>query len=206
MKNLIRLAGCLLLAFLITQATAQKITVESGSFDALKGVQTIGVTYNYDQMGVGKFDNETDYINKKVEEYNKKEPGTGDKWKESWFRDREARFQPQFEQEFNNMCLSKNAGLQIDNNVPSRYILQVHTTFTEPGYNIGISRMNAYINLEITLVDGDNPGKALAEMTVQNSPGRDAMGYDFDTGFRIQEAYAKGGKEVAYYIWKNYLK
>jgi hypothetical protein len=206
MKKIIRLSGYLLLLFLFTEATAQKISVASGSFDALKGTETINVTYNYDQMGVGKFDNEIDYINKKVDEYNKKEPGTGDKWKESWYADRESHFHPRFEEEFNNMCTSKNAGLSINNSVPAKYTLEVKTTFTEPGYNIGISRMNAYIDLEVFLLETGNPGTVLAKMMVKNSPGRDAMGYDFDTGYRIQEAYAKGGKEIAYYIWKNYLK
>src|SRR5690606_1491496 len=63
---------------------AQKIKVTSGDLGFLKGQTTINVEYNYDNMGVGKFDKEEDYINQKVEDYNKKEAGRGDKWKESW--------------------------------------------------------------------------------------------------------------------------
>jgi hypothetical protein len=82
----------------------------------------------------------------------------------------------------------------------------VNTDFTEPGFNIGIARSNAYIDLTVKLVENGNPDNVLGTMTVLKSPGRDWGGYDFDTGYRIQEAYAKAGKEIAYYIWKMNLK
>ena len=204
MKKLTTLFFTVILTFLFTGVSAQKIKVESGSFDVLKGQETVAVEYTYDNMAVGKYKNEQDYIDKKVEEYNKKEPGTGDTWKEAWVADREARFHPRFEEEFNNMMDGKKTGLRIGE--PSDYTMVVNTTFTEPGYNIGISRMDASINLEIDLVETANPDNVVAKMTVKGAPGRGVMGYDFDTGFRLQEAYAKAGKEVAYYIWKSYLK
>ncbi|MGJ7031130.1 hypothetical protein GGU45_001623 [Niabella hirudinis] len=36
---------------------------------------------------------------------------------------------------------------------------------------------------------------------MDNAPGRDAMGVDFDTSWRISEAYAKAGKSLSKYIW-----
>lgn len=206
MKKIIWLTGYCLLVLAVFRVSAQKITLESGTFSALRGVETLNVKYYYDNMSVGKFENENDYILKKVGEYNQRDPGSGDRWKESWFNDREARFHPRFEEEFNGLMLSKKVNLRISNSFNARYMLVVRTVFTEPGYNIGISRMNAYIDLEIYLIEADYPTQALGKLFVKNAPGRDAMGYDFDTGFRIQEAYAKGGKEIAYYIWKNYLK
>lgn len=52
-------------------------------------------------MGVGKFKDEADFVNKKKSEYNKKENGRGDKWEKSWIADRELRYQPHFEELFN---------------------------------------------------------------------------------------------------------
>jgi hypothetical protein len=204
MKNLTTIITTLLLVFLFSGVSAQKIKVTDGTFDALKGQETINIEYTYDNMGVGKFKVEQDYIDKKVSEYNADEPGRGDTWKEAWISDRDERYHPRFEEEFNNMMMSKGVGMRVAS--ASDYTLIVNTDFTEPGFNIGIARSNAYIDLTIKLVETGNPGNVLATMTVLKSPGRDWGGYDFDTGYRIQEAYAKGGKEVAYYLWKMYLK
>ena len=43
-------------------------------------------------------------------------------------------------------------------------------------------------------------------MKVLNAPGTTFMGYDFDTGLRISEAYAKAGKEIAGYLAKKAYK
>jgi len=204
MKNLTPILTTLLLVFLFAGASAQKIKVTDGTFDALKGQEIVNIEYTYDNMGVGKFKVEQDYIDKKVSEYNADEPGRGDTWREAWISDRDERYHPRFEEEFNNMMMSKGVGMRVAS--ASDYTLIVNTDFTEPGFNIGIARSNAYIDLTIKLVETGNPGNVLGTMTVLKSPGRDWGGYDFDTGYRIQEAYAKGGKEVAYYLWKMYLK
>jgi len=206
MKKLSIFISVVLLALLFTQAAAQKMKLETGSFGVLKGTSVLNVEYGYDNMAVGKFDNEQDYIEKKVAEYNKNEAGTGDKWKESWFADRESRFEPQFEELMNKGFSEKATGMTLSHDPSAKYTLIVHTTFTEPGYNIGISRMNAYIDAKIELVETANRNNILAKMSIDNAPGRDVMGYDFDTGYRIQEAYAKMGKELANYIWKTALK
>ena len=74
----------------------------------------------------------------------------------------------------------------------------------ETGYNIGISRKNASINVEAIFVKTNDKSTLLALITMTKVPGRGSA--DFDTGYRIGEAYAKAGKELATYIWKNALK
>ena len=83
-------------------AFAQNVHLKSGSLAGLKGVNEIRVEYTYDNMKVGKY-KETDYVEKKVKEYNKKEPGRGDQWKEDWVNDRTSKFEPRFQQGFNNL-------------------------------------------------------------------------------------------------------
>jgi len=51
-------------------------------------------------MFVGKFINEKDYTDKKKNEYNAKESVRGDSWLKSWISDRSIRFQPKFNELF----------------------------------------------------------------------------------------------------------
>jgi len=180
---------------------AQKMVLQSGSLDFLKDQQTILVKYDYSNLAVGKFDKEDDYIEKKVSDYNKDEAGKGDKWKEAWFNDRSQRFAPKFEELFNDYLKPKN--LQCDQAAANaKYEMLIHTTFIEPGFNVGISSRPAFINAEVSFRETGSD-KNLAVITVQNCPGRDVMGMDFDTGYRLSEAYAKLGKSVANFILKK---
>lgn len=180
---------------------AQKVRVKDGKFDALKGQEKVNVKYNYDNMSVGKFEKEEDYINEKVQEKNEDEAGTGDEWKRKWMDDREARFEPKFEELMNEYL--QDEGMMVGRYPEAKYTLVVHTTFTEPGFNVGVMRRPAYINVEIHLVETANMDKNLATAKVEKVPGRDAMGFDFDTGYRLQESYAKLGKTFAKYLTKK---
>ena len=105
-----------LLVFIVIQVfaaglclNAQKIKMQKGSLDFLKGQKSLLVTFDYSDMAVGKFDKEEDYIEKKKTEYNEKEAGKGDTWAESWVSDRETRYEPKFETLFNKYM--EKAGL-----------------------------------------------------------------------------------------------
>lgn len=182
---------------------AQKIKVTSGDLDFLKGQTAIHVEYDYDNMGVGKFDKEEDYINEKVEDYNKKEAGRGDKWRESWVADREERFQPKFEELLNKNLEKSN--VKVGEFPDAAYTMLVKTTYTEPGFNVGVVRKNAYTDYEVVFIENETQ-EELATMTIVKSPGLGAMGYDFDSGLRIQESYAKAGKELGQYLAKSAFK
>jgi uncharacterized protein with NAD-binding domain and iron-sulfur cluster len=173
---------------------AQKIKLVSGSLTSLKGEKSINTEFTYNDMKVGKYDKEADYVNKKKGEYNEKEAGKGDSWAKAWEDDRNEKFEPQFRELF-----AKNAEMStVDEK--AKYTMIVHTTFTETGYNIGISSMPAYINLEVIISESANKSNVIATITVTKSPGRQAMGFDFETGVRLQEAYAKAGKELGQFI------
>ena len=177
---------------------AQKIILKNGSVNALKEVQALLVQYDYSNLSVGKY-KEEDYISKKVQDYNKDEAGKGEKWKESWKADRASRFEPKFELLFNENMESPKVDQKT---ADAKYGITVHTTFIEPGFNVGVTRKPAYINAEIKFTELGT-GKEIAMITVQNCPGRDAMGFDYDTGYRIEEAYAKLGKSLAAFLKKQ---
>jgi len=174
----------------------QKMKVESGDISALKGIKQLKIEYDYSDLSVGKFDDETDYIAKRVSEMNDKEAGKGDTWKESWFKDREARYEPKFEELFSKYAAFAESGKDVESEV----VMNVHTIFIEPGYNVGVSRRPALITMEITFSKGDDE---ITVISVTKAPGSDVMGADFDTGWRISEAYAKAGKSLGKYLTKN---
>ncbi|MCB9169546.1 MAG: hypothetical protein H6597_06515 [Flavobacteriales bacterium] len=178
-------------------ANAQKMKVVQGSFDALKGQKKVDLAFTYDNMKVGKYD-EPEYISKKTEEYNEKEPGKGDTWAKSWVSDRESRFEPKFEVLFNDGGKIQGARGNDD----AQYQLKVHTTFTEPGFNVGVMRRDASINADVYLVEKSS-GKELGKMTVVGVPGGQFGGYDFDSGSRLTESYAKLGKELRKWLDKK---
>lgn len=190
------------LLFFTMTAFSQKIVLKTGNLSELKGQKFIDIEYDYSEMRVGKFADEKDYVKEKVAAYNEKEVGRGDTWKKSWIADRESRFQPNFEELLNKYL--KKTGIYVgEENKDAKYKFIVKTTRTEPGFNIYIARRNAEIDIEITVMKGD---KEVAKLYSKNNPGRTFGGNDFDSGERIQEAYAKAGKEFGNWLYKKYLK
>ena len=189
-KSLLMICVMLSLSF---AGFSQKIKKVEGDLAPLKNETNINIEYTYDSMSVGKYKKEQDYIDAKKEEYNKKEPGRGDRWAKSWVSDRKGRFEPKFAELF-----SENTDMFVT--TKAKYTLIFHTTSTEPGYNIAISRKNAEIDGEVLIVETANRNNVIAKLSVNNAPGKTFMGNDYDTGERISEAYAKAGKSLGKYI------
>jgi hypothetical protein len=194
-----------LIVVVATNVQAQKIKVTQGDLGFLKGQSELLVEYDYSNMAVGKFEREEDYVAKKVAEYNEKEPGKGDEWAENWVADREGRFHPKFEELANKYLAKANCNLD-QTNINAKYVAIVKVKFTEPGFNVGVMRKDAMIDLEIVFAETANRDNVLAVMSITKIPGRTAMGGDYDTGLRISEAYAKGGKEFGAYLVKKGFK
>jgi hypothetical protein len=175
---------------------AQRVKLIEGNLSSLKGITGVKTEFTYENMIVGKDLTEKAYIAEKKENFDKKEPGRGDKWEKAWVADRKDRFEPQFRELF-----SKHAGIStVDDK--SAYTLIFKTTRTEPGWNVGVMRVPAFIDGEAWIVSSSDPSKVIAKISVLKSPGRDAWGMDFETGARLQEAYAKAGKELGQFITK----
>lgn len=175
---------------------AQRVKVIEGNIPAdFKDQKSVNTEFTYENMGVGKYDKEDEYIKAKTEEYNKKEPGRGDNWAKSWVADRKNRFEPKFDELF-----TKYSELSLNKN--SKYTIIFHTTFLEPGFNIGISRKNATVNGEAIIVETANKDKVLAKISVDKAPGKSFMGNDYDTGGRLSECYATAGRAIGKFVKK----
>ena len=181
------------ISLLTLSANAQRIKLSEGDIAMLKNETSINIVFTYDNMSVGKFEKEQEYIDTKKAEYNSKEAGRGDSWAKSWVGDRKASFEPKFIELF-----EKNTGMTVKPG--AKYTLIFHTTSTEPGYNIYIHRKNAEIDAEVTIVETANMSKKLAVITISNAPGRTFSGNDWATGERISESYAVSGKKLGKFI------
>ena len=181
---------------------AQRVDLRSGDVSVLSGQKTVNVAYDYSEFGVGKFATEQEYLDKKSAEYNAKEAGKGDAWKKAWVEDRKARYEPKFEELFNKGLADKGI-TAVTGRPDAQYTLIVKTKFVEPGFNVGVMRKNAYVDFEIDLVESANKSSKVAEISMRNVPGGQFGGFDFDTGVRIAESYAKAGKSLAAFLDKK---
>jgi len=177
---------------------AQKVKVKEGKLDILKGTTVINAEYDYSNMTIGKGKTEAEYISEKKEEYNKKEAGKGDNWAKTWVEDRKNRFEKRFQEEFEDQ-----SSIKLGDKPDAKYTIIFKTTHTEPGYNVYVTRKNAEIDGEAWIVETANHDNVIAKLSVENCPGRTFGGYDFDTGERLQEAYAVAGKGLGKYLRKE---
>jgi hypothetical protein len=195
-------ASLIVASVLTTGAFAQRLNLKSGDTDVLVGQKVLNVEYDYSDFGVGKFATEKEYLDKKSAEYNAKEAGKGDAWRKAWVEDRKNRFEPKFEELFNKGMEGKGLAL-IGGKGDSKYTLIVRTKFVEPGFNVGVMRKNAAVDFDLDIVETANKSKKVAEMSIDKVPGGIFGGFDFDTGARLAESYAKAGKVLANYLEKK---
>lgn len=180
-----------MLLFAVSGIQAQKISVTSGSLDAMKGQKTFLVKFDYSNMAVGKYDKEAEYVDLKTTEGNAAEPGKGDNWKKEWYDKRSNSYEPMFEELFNKG--GEKSGMSCNKDAANaEYIMDIHTTFTDVGYFIGVSSKPSYISTEISFIKASS-GEKVAVIFADKCPGVGG----------IQQAYAKLGKTLAPYLDKN---
>ena len=151
------------LLFFSLPSSAQEVDLTKGELSFLKNEKSINIEFTYDKMSVGDFSKEADYIKKKREEFNEKEPGSGEIWARKWEEDKTQKFEPKFILGFTNlskMTVSKDA----------KYTLIFNTKALEPGYSIGVSKRNAGVDGTVTIVETANRTKKLAVLYVERPP------------------------------------
>lgn len=189
----------LTLLFVSSFAMAQKMTVLSGDFKNLKGISEYNLVFDYSNLKVDKFDTEEEFLADKMKK--REEKGTDEDFKKSWFSDRQERYEPKFIESFNKRF---DGQIKADKNLASaKHTALVKTTWLYPGYNVGVMRQPAKLDAIITVTEKTNPSNVLLSVRYEKALGNGAMGYDFNSGYRISEAYAKLAKEFAAHINKK---
>lgn len=82
------------------------------------------------------------------------------------------------------------------------YVIEINTDFTEPGWNVGVMRQNASVDLSCKVKKIDT-GEQVASIKIRNASANNFWGTDFTSGYRVQETYAKAGRELAKFFIKD---
>lgn len=175
---------------------AQEVDITKGDLSFLKGETSINFEFTYEKMAVGDFSKEADYIKKRKDELNAKEPGSGDKWVIEWEEQKKSYFGDKF-------MLGFTKQNKLTYNKDAKYTLVFNTKALEPGYQVGISKKNAGVDGTITIIETGKPEKKLAVLYVERAPETKWRGAAFDAKSRIGDAYYMDGQKVGKFIEKN---
>jgi hypothetical protein len=179
------------LTLLTPRAEAARIKVVEGDLAGLAQHERIYVEYDYSDLMIGKKrDKLTDaaYIERKVEEKEQDEPGSGMSWKERWLGDREAVYHPKMKALFDKYAEKTDTELTFDE-TKGDIRMHVDVTWLEPGWYAGIMEKEAEADMTLTLTSMDG-SETYAVVEVSGAVGdvRPAV------ADRVGEAYAWTGK------------
>lgn len=186
----------LILVLMISAVSmAQKMKVISGDFKNLKGISEFNLVFDYENLKVDKFATEEDFLKDKMAKRDDEE-GKAENFKKNWFADRENRYEPKFIESFNKRF--ENEKVKADKGLSSaKYTIKVKTTWIYPGYNVGVMRQPAKLNTTLYVYEIANPSNILLKVDYEKALGSGAAGFDYNSGYRISEAYAKLAKTFA---------
>ncbi|MEN9488604.1 MAG: hypothetical protein RL494_869 [Bacteroidota bacterium] len=180
----------------------------SGNFQNLKEIHEYNLAFDYSGVKVDRV-SEEEFLADRM----KKREGNGNdiKFKNSWFADRENRYEPKFITSFNQRF--KTGTVKVEkNNSNSKYTLLVKTTWIHPGFNVGVMHNSALIIAVLTVFETANPSHTLLSVKYEKVGGKGKfagpLGFlDYNAGYRISESYAKLAKTFASHIKrKNKIK
>lgn len=181
---------------------AQKAKVKEGDWKNLKGIAKYNLVFDYSNLEIPKYDNEEEFLKDKMQKREEKNPGSGEEFKKSWFADRADRYEPKFIESFNKRF--KKGEIKVGKDYDeAEYTIKVHTTFMYAGYNVGVMRQNSKINATLYVYKNDAPDNILFAVDYKKAEGYGAMGNDYNSGYRIAEAYAKLAKTFAAHLRKK---
>lgn len=186
----------LVLFFSSTLVFSQKVKVTQGDFKNLKGISQYNLEFDYSNLSIPKYKSEEEFLEDKMNKRDEKEEGTGGNFRESWFADRANRYEPKFIESFNKRF--PKGEIIVGKDLPdAEYTMKIHTTMLYPGYNVGVMRQNSKLEATVSVYKTANPTQVIFEAEYTKVEGSGAMGYDFDSGYRLSEAYAKLAKSLA---------
>lgn len=178
-----------------SMAMAQKMKIVSGDFKNLKGISEFNLLFDYEGLTVDKFKTEEDFLKDKMAKRDDEE-GKAENFKKNWFEDRENRYEPKFIESFNKRF--DNGEVKVAKGLSAaKYTIKVQTTWIYPGYNVGVMRQASKLNAIIYVYETANPSNTILSVDYEKAVGNGAAGFDYNSGYRISEAYAKLAKTFA---------
>lgn len=177
---------------------AQKFSEDTTRLKDLAGVTAYNVVFDYKNLKVDHFETEEAFLKDKMDK--RKEDGRDESFRISWFADRENKYEPRFLEAFQKQ-LKKTAVAGKENEKATHEIL-IKTDKIIPGYNVGVVKKPAYINVTVTIYAKNNPEQPLYKVKMDNLIGFSNFYGDYNSGDRIALAYERLGKELGKKIRK----
>jgi hypothetical protein len=197
MKNILIFSA--VLVFISCDLLKGQIQLVGGSLDFLTGPgrKVIKIEYYYKGLKIRDL-TEDEYIIKIAKAKNEKETGSGDQWKENWNKAKTNSYEPAFEEAFNAYITQ---GIVAKRNIDSAvYIMQVNTSYIDPGYNVYVQSDPGSVNYSIVFKEITNPDSPLAVLSIKGMSCRTA---NVDPDIRISDNYTECGKRVALFLKKK---
>lgn len=128
----------IIIAMLISVATyCQKFETKQGSIENLSGITQYKIIFEYpSELEIHKYRSEKDYVDYQFNKREAKKEGSGEKFKELWFQNRENRYEPTFIQNFNNFHLESKHVAVSKNYKQAEHTMVVKILFIHPGKDI----------------------------------------------------------------------
>lgn len=189
---------CIAVLFAASSVFSQKLK-QTGDLTFLKGQKAVNVEFDYEDVIVGK-ETEADYVQKKMAEREEDEMGGGEEWHAKWIGDRETHYKTGFLVLINR---SVDGAVSFGDYPDAEYTLRFHVTRLEPGWNIGITRKPAEI--DAIAYFGKTGSESEAHVTIDNAPGSQVGGGDFEVSSRLKESFAISGKRLGALLKKKAL-
>ena len=193
MKNFKIICLFVLTALSTSSFAGTLFVVSGGSLSTIKG-QKVNVTFTYDNMLVGKM-NEEEYLRTRAADRDEKEKGSGAKWIAAWKADRATKFEPKFIEYFNKYS-AKNGGTTLGKSSSAKYTMVVNTDVTEVGSIVGFAS-DPFVKLTMTITETSG-GKEVMKIVTERIYGSKA----FDVGSSIQSSYLVAGMKFAKFMIK----
>jgi len=198
MKKLISITLLLITIF----TYSQKVKLAEGDVKRLKGITAYNVVFEYTNLKIPNFETEEDFLKDKMEKREKLKPntGAGERFRKSWFADREELFEPYFINYFNGYFVMKKKIVAYKNNTESKYTMLIKTDEIYAGYNVGVFSESAKSKTVITIYETKNPKNILfksKQIAIKN--GRSS----FNSGVRIANTYGILGESMARFLRKK---
>lgn len=183
----------------VTEIPKLKIEIQSGNPKYFKIAKNYHIQFEYSNLIVGGYADEQSYIDYMKEDAELRKKGSSDNWIRKWYSDRTDVFQPKFLELFNKYAGNK---IILDTVFTyQQYVLKLHTQFIEIGFNRNFKKSPTYINVIVSISEVNGSGKPLI-ISMENVLGEEVFS-SYSADFRrIEEAYAKCGKELAKYMRK----
>ncbi|MGB0368366.1 MAG: hypothetical protein ACPGU4_00950 [Flavobacteriales bacterium] len=214
----IKLLTTALLIGATSVAFAQKTKISTGDFTELKGQTEVNLVFDYSELecvGGAPFSKkkkpESEWVEEMRTKKNNKEAGTGDDWVKRWNTAKTASFEPNFEIKMSEMWKGTTVKRGLDN---AKYTLVIKVLYTDPGFSIGVSSSDAWLNADISVVETGSD-KAISSLSMTGIKGASATksipGMPVDIGGmtfekRLGESYEKMAKSLYKKVFKKAFK